>query len=78
MKMETASNTQTDARMPGVAGILAGIVMIALAVLVVALDVPLPGGTMYGSQGQSVILLAFIGLCAMSVGFMEFQDKDQA
>ncbi len=73
MEMETVNNTRTDARMPGVAGLLVGIVIIVLAILVVALDLPLPGGNMYGTDGQGAILLAFTGLCAMMVGYLEIQ-----
>lgn len=62
--------------MPGIAGILIGILIIVLSILLMVLDLPTVGGNMYGSRGQSVVLLAFVGVCCMIVGILEFREKD--
>ena len=41
------------------------------------LDLPTVGGNMYGSRGQSVVLLTFVGVCCIILGILEFQEKDR-
>ncbi len=74
--METVNHIQAEDRIPGLAGIIVGLVIIIMAVLVVMYDLPIPGGTMIGSEGQGVILLAFIGICAVLIGYHELQGLE--
>ena len=73
--METAHPSSTDARMPGIAGILAGILIIILSIVLLFLDLPTLGGNLYGSRGQSVVLLMFMGICCIIVGILEFRER---
>ncbi len=74
--METVHLGHLGARMPGIAGILVGILIIVLSVLLMVLDLPTVGGNLYGSRGQSVVLLAFVGVCCIILGVLEFREKD--
>jgi hypothetical protein len=74
--METLSEGRFDAGMPGIAGILVGLLIIVLAVLLATLDLPTTGGNIYGSRGQSIVLLAFVGVCSFIMGVMDLQKRD--
>lgn len=73
--METVNLGHLEARMPGIAGILAGILIIILSVLLLVLDLPTVGGMIYGSREQSVTLLIFVGLCCLATGILELREK---
>jgi hypothetical protein len=73
--METVFKDLGDTRMPGVSGMTAGMVVLALAVLVVVHDLTVPGGNVYGSRGQGIVSMVFIGLALLFAGYMEYQGK---
>jgi hypothetical protein len=74
--METVSEGGFDAGMPGIAGIIAGILIIVLAVLLATRDLPTAGGNIYGSRGQSIVLLAFVGVCCLVLGYLDLQSRE--
>jgi hypothetical protein len=74
--METVSEGGFDAGMPGIAGVVLGLLLIVLAVLLATLDLPSLGGNVYGSRGQSIVLLAFVGLCCLVLGVLDLQKGE--
>ena len=73
--MGTVEDIQNDARMPGAAGLIAGVLILVMVAMAAVYDLPLPGGSVYGSRGQGIVLLAFIGLCALTVGYLELRRR---
>jgi hypothetical protein len=74
--METISEDGFDPGLPGIAGIIIGLLIIVLAVLLATLDLPTAGGHFYGSRGQSIVLLAFVGVCSLIMGVLDLQKSD--
>jgi hypothetical protein len=74
--METVHLGHLDARMQGIAGILAGILIMVLSVALWVMDLPIVGGQVYGSRTQSVTLLIFVGVCCLILGILDLLKKD--
>jgi hypothetical protein len=73
--MERIDLMWMDPRMPGVKMIFAGILMFALVVMVLIYDLSPPGGNYYGSRGQGLVMMVFMGAAFIVAGYLEYQGK---